>query len=114
KRDGVEEARATHALWRAASSADCRMQSFFIQAGGALQAIGDARLVDCQDFIADQGQFAEIAGANEDTAAAFGKITDQSMNLHLRSNINALRRLVKQQYPDRTREPFCHDHLLLI
>ncbi len=66
------------------------------------------------DAIADQGQFVEIAGAHQNTAAAFGEIADQGVNLRLGGNVNALRRLIKQKHADLAREPFGDDDLLLI
>ena len=59
-------------------------------------------------------ELTEIAGIDQRGTTARREIADQRMDLRLRGNIDALRRVLEQQHGGVAREPFGQDDLLLI
>src|ERR1700683_1839536 len=96
------------------SCADSGVQSVLVETFRALQAIGDASSMHCQDGVADKRQLGEIAGTKKNAATAFGEDAGQPVDLRLRGNGDPLGRLFEQKHADFAGEPLGQNNLLLI
>src|SRR6218665_281486 len=82
--------------------------------GAARQVAGHATAAEHHDAVGHAPNLGQLAGDHQDGQALFFQIGDQLVQLELGAHIDAVGRLVEQEQPGRSGEPFAqHDFLLV-